>query len=216
MTSVRALFVFSLVLFALVLGVGCKAPAHRLPPLQGHVMDTAGKLSPEDIAHFNAKLDAFRERTGYAIVVFVTGSLEGENVEDFSYEAASAWRVGDKGSDNGVLLLIAPNERKVRIEVGKGGSGALTDLTANDIIRNKIGPALRERGFRQAIEDGTDAIMASLSGSSETDPSGRPRPHKVIRTTSGGLGWLLLVPLALPLIILALIWSAIARARRRG
>ncbi|WP_394822115.1 TPM domain-containing protein [Pendulispora albinea] len=210
---VRALFVFCTVLFALITGTA-PAFAYKPPPLDGHVIDTAGKLTPEDIARLDKKLDTFHRSTGYAIVVFLTGSLEGENIDDYTYQTFASWKIGDKGQDNGVLLLIAPNERKIRIETGKGVGGELPDLRANDIIRNKIAPRLREEQFRQAVDDGTNGIMTALAGDDwQTNP--RPRKPKVIRTTSGNPLWLI-VPLAVPLLILVIIFGAIARAKRRG
>jgi uncharacterized protein len=134
----------------------------EIPTLYGHVMDTAHVLSDADIRSVDRRLDNFRQQTGYAIVVFVIGSLDGESVDDVAYKAFNKWRVGEKGKDNGVLLVIAPAERKIRIETGKGVGGALTDLQSNDIIRQVIAPPLRQNRFREAIEKGCDAIAQVL------------------------------------------------------
>ncbi|WP_394842714.1 TPM domain-containing protein [Pendulispora brunnea] len=190
--------------------------AYEPPPLKGHVVDTAGKLTPEDISHFDTKLDAFRQRAGFAVVVFLTGSLEGENIDDYTYETFRAWKVGEKGLDNGVLLVIAPNERKVRIETGKGVGGELPDLKANDIIRKQITPRLKEEHFRQAVEAGTDGIMEALAGPNAGGDGATKERTKVIRRTSDGSALWMFVPLLLPLGILVIILVAIARAKRRG
>src|SRR5262245_9134324 len=121
---------------ATLLFVG-RARAFSPPPLpaDGFVVDTAGKLSASDIDALDRKLRAIKQAGGPSIAALVTGSLEGESIDDVGYETARVWKVGEKGADNGVLIVIAPNERKVRIEVAKGNEGDLTDLESNDIIR---------------------------------------------------------------------------------
>ncbi|WP_438007791.1 TPM domain-containing protein [Sorangium sp. So ce321] len=151
------------------------------PALTGHVVDTAGRLDPADIRALDGKLDGIRRQTGFEIVAFVAGSLEGETIEDVAYEAFNAWQLGQRGADNGVLLVIAPSERRVRIETGKGVGGALTDLQSNDIIRQTINPLLRQDRFRDAIDQGTTAIAEALvAGTPEEErrpaPGTRPAP----------------------------------------
>src|ERR1700679_3844186 len=120
-------------LAALVALVALAFPAFAFTPpaLHGHVVDTAGALTAEEVAALDAKLDAVRQRSGFAVVAFVVGSLEGEPIDDVAYTTFNTWRVGEKGLDNGVLLVVAPNERKTRIETGKGVGGAPTDLQSN-------------------------------------------------------------------------------------
>ncbi|WP_104986984.1 TPM domain-containing protein [Sorangium cellulosum] len=154
------------------------------PQLTGHVVDTAGKLGPEELRTLDAKLDRIRRQTGFEIVAFVAGSLEGETIEDVAYKAFNTWQLGQQGADNGVLLVIAPSERRVRIETGKGVGGALTDLQSNDIIRQTINPLLREERFRDAIDQGTVAIARALIvGTPEEErrpaPGTRPAPDVV-------------------------------------
>ncbi|WP_437677424.1 TPM domain-containing protein [Sorangium sp. So ce131] len=154
------------------------------PELTGHVVDTAGRLGAEDIRYLDAKLDRIRRQTGFEIVAFVAGSLEGETIEDVAYKAFNTWQLGQRGADNGVLLVIAPSERRVRIETGKGVGGALTDLQSNDIIRQTISPLLREDRFRDAIDQGTVAIARALiAGTPEEErrpaPGTRPAPDPV-------------------------------------
>ncbi|XYH98919.1 TPM domain-containing protein [Sorangium sp. So ce1128] len=151
------------------------------PALTGHVVDTAGRLDPADIRYLDGKLDRIRRQTGFEIVAFVAGSLEGETIEDVAYEAFNTWQLGQRGADNGVLLVIAPSERRVRIETGKGVGGALTDLQSNDIIRQTINPLLRQDRFRDAIDQGTSAIAQALvAGTPEEErspaPGTRPAP----------------------------------------
>src|SRR5262245_41671771 len=110
------------------------ALAFTPPAPSGYVTDTAGRLSVQDDARLEANIAQYRARTGHELAVFVTGSLEGESVDDVAYRTFNTWGVGRKGFDDGVLLVIAPNERKVRIETGKGIGDRLTDLAASRII----------------------------------------------------------------------------------
>ncbi len=136
--------------------------AYTPPPIQGHVTDTAGKLTPGEVLALDAKLSRVRKETGNEIAVFLLPSLGSDTIEDVAYATFNAWKVGQKGADNGILLVIAPGDRKVRIEAGKGVGGALPDLKANEIIRSKIGPLLKQDRFREGIDQGTDAIAEAL------------------------------------------------------
>ncbi|MGK3997361.1 TPM domain-containing protein [Sorangium sp. So ce1024] len=154
------------------------------PALTGHVVDTAGRLDPADIRTLDAKLDRIRRQTGFEIVAFIAGSLEGETIEDVAYKAFNTWQLGQRGADNGVLLVIAPSERRVRIETGKGVGGALTDLQSNDIIRQTINPLLQQDRFRDAIDQGTTEIARALiAGTPEEErrpaPGAQPAPTPV-------------------------------------
>ncbi|AUX19985.1 hypothetical protein SOCEGT47_004420 [Sorangium cellulosum] len=156
------------------------------PPLTGHVVDTAGRLGPTDIRKLDAKLDRIRRQTGFEIVAFVVGSLEGETIEDVAYTTFNTWQLGQRGADNGVLLVIAPAERRVRIETGKGVGGALTDLQSNDIIREKITPLLRQDRFAEAVDRGTEAIARALvTGTPEEErrpaPKAQPAPLSPVK-----------------------------------
>jgi len=168
----RAARILLLALATLLVATGARA-AFTLPPLEGHVVDTAGKLSPNELRQLDAKLDRVRRDTGFAIVAFLVGSLEGDEIDTVAYKAFNTWQVGDKGRDNGVLLVIAPAERRIRIETGKGVGGALTDLQSNDIIRRDIAPSLKEERFAQAIDRGTTAIARALVADSTNDPAAK-------------------------------------------
>src|SRR6185503_6999677 len=99
-------------------------------------------------------------------------SLDGEAIEDVAFATFNEWKLGKKGADNGVLLVIAPAERRVRIETGKGVGGDLTDLQSNDIIRKDIAPLLKEDRFHDAIASGATAIAEALR------PGAAPRPQQ--------------------------------------
>jgi uncharacterized protein len=154
---------FAAVLVAIaVLLVGGAALAFAPPRQEGHVTDTAVRLDGQDDRFLEQKLEAMRRADGYEIAFLLVGSLDGETIEDVAYTTFAAWKLGQKGADNGVLVVIAPNDRKVRIETGKGAGGGLTDLQTNDIIRNVIGPLLKQDRFRDAIAAGADAIDKAM------------------------------------------------------
>lgn len=143
-------------------------PAHLLaleaPPLTGRVNDFAKVLSPENIQTLEQKLAAFERETSNQIAVLTIPSLEGDNIDQFSIRVADAWKIGQKGRDNGVLLVIAKGERKVRIEVGLGLQGVLPDITSGRIIRDIMRPYLKVGNYDQGVTAGVDSIISATKG----------------------------------------------------
>ena len=180
-----------------------------MPELTGRVVDTAGKLSPEDKSISRILVARENTSTGAQIAVLISGSLDGEDIDDVAYKTFNAWKLGQKGADNGVLLVIAPSERKVRIETGKGVGDKITDLQSNDIIRHDIGPELKQDHFREAVAEGTMSIARAL-GAKDLPPPRRPR--RVARERDSNLG----VFIVIPFVILFLILSFISRRRGGG
>ncbi|MBI4711457.1 MAG: TPM domain-containing protein [Candidatus Omnitrophica bacterium] len=127
----------------------------------GYVTDRAGLLSPAAKAELETTLRAFEEKTSNQVVVATFPSLEGDSLEDFSMRLAMAWKAGQKGKNNGVILLIFKNDRKMRIEVGYGLEGVLTDALAGEIIRNEIAPQFKQGRYDEGITDGVYAIMSA-------------------------------------------------------
>lgn len=165
--------VCSFLLWALPAGAAGYVP----PPIAGHVTDAAGKLSADDIGRLNVKLAEYRKCSSNHVAVFVARSLEGYVVEDVAYATFNAWKVGATGKDNGVLLVIAPAERKVRIETGKGVGGELTDLQAKEILRERVSPRLAAGDFFGAVDGGTTGIELALGGCVTQAPAARgPAP----------------------------------------
>lgn len=140
------------------------ASALEAPRLEGHVNDYAGLLSAAGRQQLEAALTAFEQKESTQIVVLTVASLEGDSLEEFSLRVAEAWKIGQKGSDNGAILLVAKNDRKIRIEVGYGLEGRLTDLTAGRIIRNVIAPRFKAGRFDQGITEGAAAMIAAVQG----------------------------------------------------
>ncbi len=153
-----------------------------LPPLSSHVMDLAHALTSDAVIEIDARLESYREQTGYAIVAVVVGPLGGEPIEDFAYRAFNTWGIGAAKRDDGVLLVLAPSDRQVRIETGKGVGGPLTDLQANDILKTVVEPPLVAGKVREAIDGGTLAIQAALDKELAADPERAAR----LRPAGGG------------------------------
>jgi len=134
----------------------------QFPPLSGRVVDTADILPPEAEAALSAKLEALEAQSQRQLVVATVPDLQGYDIADYGYQLGRAWGLGDAERNDGALLLVAPNDRKVRIEVGYGLEGYLTDAVSSIIIQNDILPRFRDGDFPGGIEAGTDAIIAQL------------------------------------------------------
>jgi uncharacterized protein len=140
------------------------ASALDVPPLRGHVNDTAGMLSPGAAQQLEAALTDFEQTDSTQIVILTIPTLAGESLEEYSIKVAEAWRIGQKGLDNGAILLFAQQERKIRIEVGRGLEGKLTDLTSGRIIRDTITPRLKAGDIDGGIQAGVSAIVEVVRG----------------------------------------------------
>jgi uncharacterized protein len=140
------------------------AQALDVPPLRGRVNDLAGMLSPQAAQALESELAALERSDSTQIVVLTVKSLEGEVLEEYSIKVAEQWKIGQKGLDNGAILLVARNDRKIRIEVGRGLEGKLTDLMTGRIIRHEIIPHFKEGDYSGGIETGVRALIAAAKG----------------------------------------------------
>jgi uncharacterized protein len=138
--------------------------ARDVPYLSGHVNDTAGMIPVEVRDRLENKLADLEKQTGAQVAVLTIGSLDGEVLEDYSLKVAQTWKLGRKGVDDGVLLLIAKGERKMRIEVGYGLEGKLTDAQCRRILDDVVRPAFRNGDFGGGVETGVDAITGTIQG----------------------------------------------------
>ncbi|MBX3476123.1 MAG: TPM domain-containing protein [Brevundimonas sp.] len=186
----------------------------RFPELSGRVIDQARLLDDPTEAALTRKLEALEAATGDQLVVVTVPSLQGYEIEDYGYRLGRHWGIGERQKDNGVLLIIAPNERKVRIEVGYGLEPVLTDALSARIIQTTLLPAFRTSAFQRGITEGVDAIDRQL----RLDPAEaqavaveaeRQRPGPAI-------GPMIIVFLVFFFLFLALIGSAARGRRRRG
>lgn len=140
------------------------ASALDVPALSGRVGDPAHVLPASTVESLSAQLAAHETKTSNQVAVLILPSLEGEPLEEFSHRVATAWKLGQKGTDNGVLLLVAIQERKIRIEVGYGLEGVLTDARSAQIIRNDIVPRFRGGDLPGGVTAGVDAIVRTIEG----------------------------------------------------
>lgn len=143
----------------------------QFPALTGRVVDQAGLLDTATRAQLTQTLEAQEQASGAQIVVVTVPNLQGNAIEEYGYQLGRAWGIGQKGKDNGALLLVAKDERKVRIEVGYGLEGQLTDAQSSIIINNVIIPAFRQGDFPGGIRNGVAAMIQVLGG----NPMAQPR-----------------------------------------
>lgn len=154
-------------LLALLILFPVLALAQSFPALTGRAVDAASLLKPEERAALEAKLKAHEDRTSDQVVVATVPTLGGLEVEDYANRLFRHWQLGRKDRNNGVLLLVAPKERKVRIEVGYGLEGALTDALSKVIITTAVAPQFQKGNFAGGIDAGVDAILSILTGDAE-------------------------------------------------
>lgn len=147
----------------LVLVPGTAMAAIQFPALTGRVVDDAQLLSPEQEQALTARLASLEQETGDQLVVVTLPTLQDQEIADYGYQLGRHWGIGQAENDGGALLIVAPNERKVRIEVGYGLEGVLTDAWSALIIQNQILPAFREGDYPRGIIAGTDAIIGQLT-----------------------------------------------------
>ena len=138
--------------------------ALEVPKLQGRVNDKAGILSSREERALEEMLQQTERETSAQIALLTIKSLEGEDLEDYSIRVAEEWGLGQKDRDNGLLLLIAVNDRKLRFEVGYGLEGIITDLKAGYIIRNVISPEFRKGDFYEGIKQALGIVSADIKG----------------------------------------------------
>lgn len=141
-----------------------QSAAGALPGLTGRVVDQAELLGPGAEQQLTQMLAAHEQATTEQVVVVTVPSLQGESIEEFGVELGRAWGIGQKDKDNGALLIVARDDRKIRIEVGYGLEGRLTDAQSSVIINGIITPAFRQSQFEQGIVQGTGAIIQVLGG----------------------------------------------------
>jgi uncharacterized protein len=174
-----------------------------LPPLSGRVVDQAQILSPQVERRLDELLAAHERETSNQLVVATVRTLGDYEIADYAVELGRAWRLGQAGRDNGVILLFAPNERQVRIEVGYGLEGALPDATAFSIVQNEILPRFRQGDFDAGVLAGTAAILGAIEGTYRAKPAPRIDEDEI-----GSI-----VPI---LMVLAFIATMLLNRRRRG
>ncbi|SIS90285.1 uncharacterized protein SAMN05421686_10617 [Thalassolituus maritimus] len=145
--------------------------AIEFPSLTGRVVDNASMLPVSSERSIEKILKAHEEATSNQVVVVTIDSLKGYSIEEYGYQLGRHWGIGQKDKNNGVLLIVAKNDRKVRIEVGYGLEGNLTDAIAGHIIRTKITPDFKRGRFTAGISKGVDSILLAIDGAYKADKS---------------------------------------------
>jgi uncharacterized protein len=166
-----------------------------VPPLSGRVVDQTGTLSASDISALTQKLRDLETRKGSQVAVLIVPTTAPETIEQFSIKVADAWKVGRQKIDDGAILVVAKNDRKLRIEVGYGLEGSLTDATTSRIIDENIVPRFRNGDFAGGISAGVDRIVAVVDGEKLPAPVSRDQNPD----------WLNQVDLTNPFVLFALI-----------
>lgn len=209
----------------LLLFAALPAAAQTFPPLTGRVVDGANLLDPAQEQALTQKLQALEQQSGRQLVVATFPSLEGRSIEDYGYRLGRTWAIGDKEKDDGVLLIVAPNERRVRIETGYGARVFLTDALSSIIIRNAITPRFKAGDFPGGIDAGVDAIAEQMRLPPEEAAKRLQEAEAgaaTSRQTSNGAG---LVPLVFWGLVVCFVFLSFARRasgrryrgkRRRG
>jgi uncharacterized protein len=169
----------------------------EIPRLQGYVNDYGDMISPAVEAELTAKLKSFEASDSTQLVILTVPSLKGEPIEDYSIRVAEAWKIGHAGKDNGVLFTVSKEDRKMRVEVGRGLEGKLTDLTAGRIIDLVVKPKFKEGNFDAGFTAGISALIDATRGEFKADQrrpgKGRSRFH--IHPFYFFIAWMLFITL---------------------
>lgn len=155
-----------------------------VPKLTAHVIDQTGTLTATERDDLEAKLRAFEQKRGSQIGVLLVPSIGTETIEEFAGRVTDQWQLGRKGVDDGVLLVIAKEQRKIRIHTGRGVQGTLTDALSKRIVSDIIAPRFRNGDFAGGLDAGVDAIMKAIEGEDLPLPKAQPQHGKVAAVSS--------------------------------
>jgi uncharacterized protein len=158
---------------AFLLTIISQSFALDVPPLTGYVNDYGGMISPQVKSQIESELSAFEKTDSTQVVILTIPSLEGEVLEEFAIKAGEAWKIGQKGKDNGVIIVVSKGDKKIRIEVGRGLEGKLTDLMAGRIIDLVVKPRFKRGDYDGGLHAGVAAIIDATRGEFKAEPSRR-------------------------------------------
>lgn len=211
--AVQLAAAFTLLLLQLLVMAGLAQGEPKFPPLTGRIVDEAGLLTPADRGEILELLRGLEGKPTDQVVVYTTRSLQGYEIEDFGYRLGRHWRIGQQGVNNGIVLIVAPTERKVRIEVGRGLEPIMTDLMSGLIVNNVVLPAFRRGEFSAGIKAGVRDIRDVLLGDAEEV---RRRAEAGRRRDAGGSDWTTVLFFLLVVgVILFVVWSEHRQAAAR-
>jgi len=172
--------------------LACASPALAaegevpVPKLTGHVIDQTGTLTAAEASALEQNLAAFERSRGSQVVVLLVPTTDTEAIEDFAGRVTDDWKLGRKGVDDGVLFVIAKQDRKLRIHTGRGVQGTLTDALSKRIVSDIVAPRFRAGDFAGGVRAGVDAIERAIEGENLPLPASKPAPHKVTSFSSYG------------------------------
>lgn len=213
LSSVRSILFALLTAMALAL-VSSAARAEYTPPSlrgHGHIVDSARKLTEQELLELNRKIEGINQRTHADVAVYIPASLEGNTIEDVGYYTFKAWKLGDKERDDGVLVTIAPTERKIYITTGRGVGDKITDIQSRDITL-RIGAHLKLNQFYAGIDEGTSLIAVALGDKLTAPPPPIPSP----RHTNQHGPHISPATIAIIVLVVVILIIAMARSRRRN
>src|SRR5947208_5403192 len=183
----RAIRLMLAIAFCLAYLYQVAAKAIDIPFLTGRVVDNAEILSPDARARLTAVLKAHEEKTGNQVAVLTVPTIQPDSIEDYAVKVFESWKLGQKGKDNGVLVVVVPQDRKLRIEVGYGLEPMLTDGACGQIIRTLMTPPFKNGNYNKGVEDGVAAIVARLEGrEGPAADAGISRPNAGVTSRSNG------------------------------
>jgi uncharacterized protein len=191
------------------------AAAADVPPLHQHVNDYASLLSPAAAQQLEARLSAFEAQTGHQFALLTIQSLNGEPLEEYSIKLAEKWKVGRSKQDDGLILLIAAQDHKMRIEVGYGLEGDIPDAIASRVIREQLSPAFKQGDYEGGIRAAFGTLIRAAGGKDDEPPQQQPAPRRV-HHRGGGFPVGLLIAIALFVIFSNFTGGGGFGRRRRG
>ncbi|HEV2867613.1 MAG TPA: TPM domain-containing protein [Allosphingosinicella sp.] len=206
-------------LFLLALLVAAPAAAQQFPPLTGRVVDQANLLTPPQEAELTQRLEALERASSRQLVVATIADLGGYPIEDYGYRLGRNWGLGQRGANNGIILIVAPNEKRTRIEVGYGLEPIMTDALSNQIIQQQMLPRFRANDFAGGIIAGADAIMQQLQAPPEQAEQRALEAAQAARSGGGESGSafpLLFWLIVLGFIVIPMLRSGLGGRRYRG
>lgn len=205
------------------LAPAARAAGPSLPPVpERWVTDTVGFLSGDRRAQVDARLEAYQQKTGHQVLVWIGGTIGGAPLDDWAVKTFAAWKPGRKGSDDGIAIFVLAADRKIDVEVGYGLEGKVPDASASRIIREVMSPRLRANDHDGAVLAGVDAILSTIEGKpiadlgrdQTGDPAASPRLSTAQLVIYGILGIAFLILLVLhPRFALLFLWSILSGGR---
>jgi uncharacterized protein len=201
-------------LVVLLVAIAAPAAAQTFPALTGRVVDAANLLSPQQEQQLTQQLAALERASSRQLVVATVPSLEDRPIEDYGYQLGRHWGLGQRGANNGTILLIAPNERRVRVEVGYGLEPILTDAFTNRVIDEQIVPRFRENDMAGGIMAGTAALVEQLGAPPEQAEQRAVQAAERQRSRGSGGGGSFIGLVFVGIVLLFILVPLIRRGRR--